>query len=133
MLYFSPPKDIEILRHRDKRKKPCSSSNSYDNDTLKEIIEIVGCIPPYFDMTLGNSFVTCKTKNDLLQAGNMFEEASIGTGRFDRSSPPCTEIQRIGVIVEDTDFNVSKIQTGEDLDINLGIPFILESWFKNGK
>ena len=68
-------KEIEILRHRDKRKKPCSSSKSYDNDTFKEIIEAVGCIPPYFDMSLGNSFVPCKTKKDLLQAANMLGEA----------------------------------------------------------
>ena len=126
-------KEIEILRHRDKRKKPCSSSNSYDNDTFKEIMETVGCIPPYFDMTLGNSLPPCKTKNDLLQAANMLGEAYIGVGKFDHSSPPCTEVQRIGVIVEDTDFNVSKIQIGKDLDINLDIPFILGSWFKNGK
>ena len=126
-------KEIEILRHRDKRKKPCSSSNSYDNDTFKEIIKTVGCIPPYFDMTLGNSLPPCKTKNDLLQAANMLGDACIGVGKFDHSSPPCTEVQRIGVIVEDTDFNVSKIQIGKDLDINLDIPFILGSWFKNGK
>ena len=126
-------KDIEILRHRDKRKKPCSSSNSYDNDTFKEIIDTVGCIPPYFDMTLGNSLVPCKTKDDLLHAANMLGEAYIGAGKFDHSNPPCTEVQRIGVIVEDTDFNVSKILSGKDLDINLGIPFILEAWSKNGK
>ena len=126
-------KDIEILRHRDKRKKPCSSSKSYDNDTFKEIIEAVGCIPPYFDMSLGNSFVPCKTKKDLLQAANMLGEATMGVGKFDHSSSPCSEVQRIGVIVEDTDFNVSKMISGEDLDINLSTPFILESWLKNGE
>ena len=126
-------KDIEILRHRDKKKKPCSSSNSYDNDTFTEIIDTVGCIPPYFDMTLGNFLVPCKAKKDLQQAANMLLEAFLGAGKFDDSIPPCTELQRIGVIVEDTDFNISKIMSGKDLDMNLDIPFILESFFKNSK
>ena len=57
----------------------------------------------------------------------------IGAGKFEKSVAPCNEIQRIGVAVQDTDFNVTKIMSGKDLDINLGIPFILESWFTNGK
>ena len=126
-------KDIEILRHRDKRKKPCSSSNSYDNDTFKEIIDTIGCIPPYFDMSLRHPLVRCKTKEALLQAATLLAEAFIGAGKFEKSVPPCKEIQRIGVAVQDTDFNVTKIMSGKDLDINLGIPFILESWFTNGK
>ena len=126
-------KDTEVLKHRDKRKKPCSNSNSYDNDTFKEIIDSVGCIPPYFEMTMGKSLARCKTKKDLLQAATMIAEAFIGAGKFEQSIPPCNEIQRIGMEVEDADFNVSKIMSGKDLDVNLGIPFILESWFKNGK
>ena len=31
------------------------------------------------------------------------------------------------------DFNVSKIVSGKDLDVNLDIPFINESWISNGR
>ena len=84
-------------------------------------------------MTLENSLSPCKTKNELQQAANMLQEAFLQAGKFDHSTPPCTELQRIGVIVQDTDFNISKIMSGKDLDINLDIPFILESFSKNGK
>ena len=126
-------KDIEILWHRNKRNNPCSSSISYDNDTLKEIVDAVGCIPPYMEMTFGNLSVPCKTKNDLFQVATMIADAFTGAGKYEHSIPPCKEIQRIGVDVEDTDFNISKIVSGKDLDVNLDIPFINESWISNGR
>ena len=126
-------KDIEILRHRRKPSNQCSNSISFDNDTFKEIMESGGCVPPYMDSTLENSLPPCKTKMDLLRAAKKISEAFTGTGEYENTIPPCKEIQRIGVKVEDTDFNSSKLLSGKDMDINLDIPFIIESWFKNCK
>ena len=126
-------KDIEILRHRRKPNNQCSNSISFDNDTFKEIMDSGGCVPPYMDTTLGNSLPLCKTKIHLLRAAKKISEAFTGTGEYENTIPPCKEIQRIGVNVEDTDFNCSKLLNGKDMDVNLDISFIYKSWIKNGK
>ena len=122
-----------MLQHRNKRTNPCYGSISFDNDTFQEIIDAVGCVPPYMDMSLGKSFVRCKKKSDLLYAAKMLVDAFTGVGKYENTIPPCREIQRVGVVVEDTDFNISQIVSGDDLDVNLDIPFISESWISNGE
>ena len=126
-------KDMEILRHRSKPDNPCSNSKSYDYDIFKEIIGSVGCIPPYFDAMFAESLTPCNTKDDLLQVAKKLLEALEEAGEYEHSIPPCREIKKIGVNVEDTDFNISKIASGNDLDLTLDIPLILESFFNNSK
>ena len=125
-------KDVEILRHRNKPKNPCSDSASYDNDTFHEIILSVGCIPPYMNLTMDKHLSFCKTKNDLQRIANQFFEAFAGAGKYEKAIAPCKEIQKVGVDVKDTDINADKIKKGDDLDIDLNIPFIIESWISNG-
>ena len=126
-------KDIEILRLRNKPRNPCSNSISFDNDTLKDIVDSVGCIPPYMDISLKNRLAPCKTQNDLLRISKQFVAAYESAGEYENTISLCKEIQRIGVDVVDTDFNSSKILNGTDMDVNLDIPFIYESVLKNGK
>ena len=126
-------KDIEILKHRRKPGNQCSNSISFDNDTLKDIVDSAGCIPPYMDISLKNRLAPCKTQNDLLRISVQFLEAYFRTGEYENTIPLCKEIQRIGVDIVDTDFNSSKILNGTDMDVNLDIPFIYESVVKNGK
>ena len=125
-------KDVEILKHRNKPKSPCSDSISYDNDTFKEIIQSVGCNPPYMNLTMDKHLNFCKTKNDLQRIANQVFEAFAGAGKYEKVIPPCKEIQRVGVDVKDTDIQSDKISKGEDVDIDLVIPFIIESWITNG-
>ena len=126
-------KDIEILRRRSKPSNTCSSSISFDNDTFNEIVDSVGCIPPYMGISLRNHLTPCKTQNDLLRISMQFVQAYESTGVHENTVPLCKEIQRIGVDIVDTDFNSSKILNGTDMDVNLDIPFIYESVVKNGK
>ena len=126
-------KDVEVLKHRNKPKTPCSQSISYDNDTIKDILQSVGCVPPYLKNNIETPFDSCRTKEELQLIANSIFEAFGGAGNYEHVIPPCKEVQRLGVDVADTDFNISKILSGEDVDINLQMPFILESWLRNGR
>ena len=126
-------KDVEILKHRNKPKTPCSTSMSYDNDTYEEIVRSIGCIPQYLKIRMEHPLPLCKTKGELEGVANLLMEAFAGSGKYEHIIPPCKEVQRVGVDIDDTDFNITKILNGNDMDLNLRIPFILESGIENGK
>ena len=125
-------KDVEVLRRRDKYKKPCVDIESFDNVTSKHIFEKIGCFPPYSNLQMDVEIPPCTTKEELKSISKLLIDAYTLSGQYENATPPCNELQKIGVDFVETDFDIEKIFTGSDVDVNLDYNTIMEAWEKNG-
>jgi hypothetical protein len=124
-------KDIEILKRRKRYAKQCINTNSYDNLTAEEIMQSVGCRPPYWNTNGGASLPACTTKHELQTISTLFYNALEGTGEYENAVPPCNEITKIGVDFVEIDFDINKFESG-DGDVDLDYTTIGEAWTANG-
>ena len=126
-------KDVEVIRRRNKRKYPCSSTNSSDEESYHYIMESIGCYPPFAHKDKLSKFPPCTTKEELNLFRIMFHEALSHSGDFAHATPICNTIQKIGVDIEDTDFHVGKLKNGSEADPNLDVDRIMQVLEDNGK
>ena len=127
-------KDIEVLKRRTKYTKPCDDTQSFDNVTLKQILQIVGCRPPYWNANFEVELPQCNTKDELKDLTNRLSNAvQYETGQYENGTPPCNEVQKVDIDFSETDFNIQKILSGSDVDIDLDNNTIMQAWMKNGQ
>ena len=87
--------NIEVIRHRDKRRRPCKHF-PYDEteNVMKQIINETGCIPPY--LPIRDNLSICQTQdemkrsyNSLIRKGNNIEN------KANKDDAPCRRMGRI--------------------------------------
>jgi hypothetical protein len=125
-------KDIEILKRRNRYAKQCININSYDNLTAEEIMQSVGCRPPYWNTKGSAGLPACTTRLELQGISSLFYNALEGTGEYENPIPPCNEITKIGVDFVETDFDINQFRDLSGGDIDLDYTTIGEAWTANG-
>ena len=87
--------NIEVIRHRDKRRRPCKHF-PYDEteNVMKQIINATGCIPPY--LPIRDNLSICQTQDEmkrsyslLIRSGNNIQN------RANADGSPCHRMGRI--------------------------------------
>ena len=86
---------LEIVKRRDKLRSPCMKDHkNYDHTIANELIDKIGCIPPYMQSKRNGTL--CNTIEKLREAHRTLDLGSIP----DRLTPPCLSI---GTISHSTD------------------------------
>ena len=86
-------KDMEVLRRRNKKSKPCFDMDDYDTSVLEEIVSDIGCRPHYL-----NSTSVSKVCNSTREIQSIFLRHLAAFHRDQQAKkdiPPCTDVQRL--------------------------------------
>ena len=86
-------KDMEVLRRRNKKSRPCFDMDDYDTSVLDAIISDIGCRPHYL-----NSTSISKVCNSTHEIQSIFYRHLAAFHRDQQAKndiPPCTDVQRI--------------------------------------
>ena len=103
-------KDVEILRRRQKYAKQCIDSEAYDNFIIERILQQTQCIPPYWYRDGKFKLPNCTEKKQFETSTMLYVKELVGGGAFQDSIPPCHEIQKIGLNVEEFNVNYSDVK-----------------------
>ena len=127
-------KDMEVLRRRNRWNNRCEkNSMSTVNSMREKVMNLGGCIPPYWKDFISSKIPPCNTQDQLEHIRHFIRTVITGTGTFQNEIPPCNEIQKIGYDFFDTDFDVKEIFEDGATDMDLDIHSIRESWASNSK
>ena len=93
-------RDVEVIQHRNTKHDQCYGWKEYDGLYLEKIMKSVGCRPFYANLSA--EYPLCNTQNDM--------KAFWDTGVRDIEiiPPPCIELRKCDVEVEDVDSDASK-------------------------
>ena len=90
--------DVEIIKRRNKNEQPCNQNgNDYDKVVQAEHSEMVGCRAPYHETKIDTKL--CSTSQDMKKAKSRLRHDEYG------NSPPCTAMEKISYLYEETDFS----------------------------
>ena len=102
-------KEIEILKRRFKKNDACVTGIFYDSEVVDEMIDTIGCIPPYWNRFTIENVPNCTSSGQLLSFRNLLVDAMSGSGQYEDASPPCDEFQTINADVKEKDLKICQI------------------------
>jgi len=93
-------RDVEVIQHRNTKHDRCYRWKEYDNVYLEKIMKSVGCKPFYAN--LSSEYPFCNSINDM----KAFWDT--GVKDIENIPPPCIELRKCDVEVEDTATDATK-------------------------
>ena len=127
-------KEIEILKRRFKKNDACVTGNFYDSEVIDEMIDTIGCIPPYWNMSTIANVPDCTSSGQLLSFRNLLVDAMSGSGQYEDASPPCDEFQTINADVKEKDLKINKTTSTFEFDEMGDLTGKLkDAWIDQGK
>ena len=87
--------NIEVIRHRDKRRRPCKQF-PYDEteNVMKQIINETGCIPPY--LPIRDYLSICETQDEMKRSYNLLMRSGNNIqNKANEDGAPCRRMGRI--------------------------------------
>ena len=105
-------RDVVVLRRRNTKEMSCINRNSYDQFLMAEVLEKVGCIPPYLQRMSGNlvKFLldSCPNKSEMAKVNDAMTEYFHGHKTSGKIPPPCDEIMNSNVNFVMKDFSTKE-------------------------
>ena len=88
--------NIEILKRRRDGRQPCYDWETYDNQTIEDVVQSVGCRPPYW--TSKTNYELCKSSQQIRKAGIQHWAKMFQMDTYQPYVPPCIEVQKIDIM-----------------------------------
>ena len=127
-------KEIEILKRRFKKNDACVTGSFYDSEVVDEMIDTIGCIPPYWNRFTIENVPNCTSSGQLLSFRNLLVDAMSGSGQYEDASPPCDEFQTINADVKEKDLKINKTTSTFEFDEMGDVSGkIKDAWIDQGK
>ena len=102
--------NVEILKRRKNGKGPCYYWQDYDLTTVEDVMDSVGCRPPYWKSRRDHQ--PCKSQKQLESVEPHFFAKSMQDDKFQKYIPPCIEITKMDVVFKETLGIVAKNTAG---------------------
>ena len=98
--------NVEILKRRRTGAKACSVSERYDFESIEDVINSVGCKPPFWKSN--KVYPNCSSRNQLLNIRSHFKEKMVEGNSYQEYVSPCIEIKKMDVRYKETGGNERK-------------------------
>ena len=106
--------NVEILKRRRNGKEKCYFWQDYDLTTVEDVMDSVGCRPPYWKSRRNHE--QCKSQKQLESIETHFFAKSMQDDKFQKYIPPCIEITKVDVVFRE-DLGIMVKTTGSHRDI----------------
>ena len=102
-------RSIEMLHRRNKASEACNYYPNYDDSFRNDMMEKIGCQPPYW--TYNKSLKLCNNKENLrLFASDIYLEGVMESKRPKYIAKPCVDLQRLAYNYDENDISFEHLK-----------------------